>query len=74
MLSGLFIVSSVSISKDLPEKGATQENIPINIEITKADGKKCQRCWNYNKDVGKDAGHPGLCPRCMKAVENIKKG
>ncbi len=27
--------------------------------------RKCERCWHYRADVGADAGHPGLCGRCV---------
>jgi isoleucyl-tRNA synthetase len=26
---------------------------------------KCERCWHYREDTGADAGHPGLCGRCV---------
>ena len=26
---------------------------------------KCERCWHLREDVGADAGHPGLCGRCI---------
>jgi isoleucyl-tRNA synthetase len=27
--------------------------------------RKCERCWHYREDVSADAGHPGLCGRCV---------
>jgi len=26
---------------------------------------KCERCWHYRADVGRDAAHPTLCARCV---------
>jgi isoleucyl-tRNA synthetase len=26
---------------------------------------KCERCWHYRPDVGRDQQHPGLCGRCV---------
>jgi len=35
------------------------------IEVTPSAAKKCERCWHYRDDVDADAGHPGLCGRCV---------
>ncbi|MGE5027193.1 MAG: isoleucine--tRNA ligase, partial [Betaproteobacteria bacterium] len=35
------------------------------IAVTPSDRQKCERCWHYRDDVGADAGHPGLCGRCV---------
>ncbi|MHB1558919.1 MAG: zinc finger domain-containing protein, partial [Isosphaeraceae bacterium] len=29
---------------------------------------KCERCWNYRPDVGKNAEHPTLCGRCVRVI------
>ena len=31
--------------------------------------QKCVRCWQHRGDVGSNAGHPGLCGRCVSNVE-----
>ncbi len=36
------------------------------VGVSRAEGKKCQRCWMYSESVGKDAGHPEICDRCAK--------
>jgi isoleucyl-tRNA synthetase len=36
-----------------------------------ADGVKCERCWNYTTDVGKDPRFPTVCLRCAEALEAI---
>jgi len=38
------------------------------VEVLKADGSKCVRCWNYRPSVGATAAHPELCDRCVEAV------
>lgn len=38
------------------------------IKIEKADGEKCQRCWNWDISVGTQEDHPGLCERCQKVI------
>ena len=61
LLREVFIVSSLSIKKG-----------NFKIEIKKAKGKKCLRCWNWNQNVGKDKNHPELCPRCIKVLKGGK--
>jgi isoleucyl-tRNA synthetase len=62
-LAALFIVSQVVI-----EKGAGGE---LAIEVAKADGAKCERCWNYSAYVGTSPDHPTFCARCEKAVQAV---
>lgn len=68
LFNALFIVSSVEIAEDLIKDGKKAEEIPVYIKVVKADGKKCQRCWNYSTTVGNDKEHPGLCSRCRGVV------
>jgi len=35
------------------------------VDVTPSTAKKCERCWHYRDDVDTDAGHPGLCGRCV---------
>ncbi len=64
-LKSFFIVSQIEIKKG-GEKG-------ISVVVEKADGKKCDRCWNYSVRVGENSDHPQLCERCLPVVLNIKK-
>ena len=43
------------------------------IEIARADGKKCERCWNYSTHVGEDADYPTVCERCVAALREIEQ-
>lgn len=61
-LPALFIVSQTEVSKS--------EAKDLVIEVEKASGEKCDRCWNYSEARGADAEHPALCPRCAEAVRN----
>lgn len=38
------------------------------IGVVKADGQKCDRCWNYSTHVGESAEHPLICERCVAAL------
>ncbi len=43
----------------------------LGIEVARADGEKCSRCWNFTADVGSDTEVPGVCGRCATAVHEI---
>jgi isoleucyl-tRNA synthetase len=62
----IFIVSQVVLECD-PQIGA---NV-LDIEVSRADGNKCERCWNYSAEVGKDAAYPTLCERCAPVVREM---
>jgi isoleucyl-tRNA synthetase len=36
-----------------------------------ADGKKCERCWNYSVHVGEDWRWPTVCERCSAALAEM---
>jgi isoleucyl-tRNA synthetase len=37
----------------------------LSISVGASKGIKCERCWHYSDDIGADAAHPTLCPRCV---------
>jgi len=71
-LAGFFIVSQVEITQQIVE-GAVPTELPgLSVKIEKASGEKCERCWNYSKQVGKDARYPTVCERCSAALKEIE--
>ncbi|MDI9636111.1 isoleucine--tRNA ligase [Oscillatoria amoena NRMC-F 0135] len=40
----------------------------LAVGVTKADGQKCDRCWNYSPYVGQSSEHPEICERCIAAL------
>ncbi|TCI37415.1 MULTISPECIES: isoleucine--tRNA ligase [unclassified Exiguobacterium] len=38
------------------------------ISVAKADGAACARCWTYSTELGQNADHPELCPRCTEVI------
>lgn len=64
-----FIVSQVEILDEIDAPQA--ENEFVALKATKADGKKCARCWNYSVHVGEDSEHPELCERCAPVVKSL---
>jgi len=52
---------------------ALETEIPgLKIKIEKALGNKCERCWNYSEEVGKDSRYPTVCERCSQALREIE--
>ncbi len=41
------------------------------IEVSRARGKKCARCWHYAIDIGSCQQHKSLCSRCIDVLERI---
>jgi isoleucyl-tRNA synthetase len=44
----------------------------ISSSVEKADGQKCERCWHWETDIGKNPEHPTICGRCVEAVTQVK--
>lgn len=42
----------------------------LGVGIVKADGVKCDRCWNYSMHVGESSEDPTLCERCIPALQS----
>ena len=57
----IFIVSQVEV----------HEGTATSVEIQKADGQKCERCWNYSTRVGEFEKSPTVCERCAEALDEI---
>lgn len=57
----IFIVSQVEV----------HEGTEFGVEILKADGQKCERCWNYSVRVGDSEKYPTVCERCADALDEI---
>jgi isoleucyl-tRNA synthetase len=50
------------------------EAIPgLTVDVQRADGTKCERCWNYSTHVGENAVYPTICERCVKAISEIEQ-
>ena len=48
---------------------ASQDDPIALIEVSRARGTKCERCWHYEGDVGRHPEHPHLCGRCVEVLE-----
>jgi isoleucyl-tRNA synthetase len=48
---------------------ADQSDETAVIEVSRARGIKCERCWHYEGDVGQHSEHPALCGRCCSVLD-----
>ena len=62
----LFIISAVTLTE-----GTDNGTGSVKVEVKKADGQKCERCWNYSIHVGEDATYPTVCERCSAVLKEI---
>jgi isoleucyl-tRNA synthetase len=62
----VFIVSQVALAESQGQE--------IEIQVEKANGSKCERCWNYSTRVGEFKRYPTVCERCAAALEEIEAG
>ena len=58
-LHQLFIVSSVEVKEN---NGVAYDL--ATVKVTKAEGHRCERCWNIVEEVNEE----GLCPRCASIL------
>ncbi|WZZ36650.1 hypothetical protein YC2023_020051 [Brassica napus] len=76
-LQRIFITSQVellsSIEKEMVsnvqhtgEYGEGENKVWIGV--SRAEGSKCERCWNYSGQVGSFSDHPTLCGRCFNVI------
>ncbi|MCM8801473.1 MAG: isoleucine--tRNA ligase [Candidatus Omnitrophica bacterium] len=70
-LAEIFKVSQIKINlvSDLSYGIRSAVFSDIAIEAKKAEGLKCQRCWNYSLEVGSDKENPLICQRCLRALK-----
>ncbi|WP_442786340.1 isoleucine--tRNA ligase [Leptothoe sp. PORK10 BA2] len=66
LVSQVEILASADGLKDIKYRS---ESDAFGIGIVDADGKKCDRCWNYSTHVGESAEHETICERCVEALD-----
>ncbi len=77
-LRAVFIVSQL-VLRPLAEAGPdalAPEDLPealagLRLGISKAEGKKCARCWIYSTELGSDPAHAECCPRCTSVLHEL---
>jgi isoleucyl-tRNA synthetase len=75
LLASFLIVSQVQITPaDAPALNIKDvAGSLLEVAIQRADGAKCERCWNYSTHVGESADYPSVCDRCVKALVEIEQ-
>jgi isoleucyl-tRNA synthetase len=66
----LFIVSAVTLVQGASGNGSSG----VTVQVSKAPGQKCDRCWNYSTHVGEDPKYPTVCERCSAVLKEIEAG
>jgi len=64
----LFIVSAVKLVR-----GSGNGTGGVHVEVQKAEGAKCDRCWNYSTHVGEDKNYPTVCERCSAVLKELER-
>jgi len=64
----LFIVSAVELKAAPSGNGAGE----VKVEVMRASGQKCERCWNYSPRVGEDPAYPTVCERCSAVLKQLE--
>jgi isoleucyl-tRNA synthetase len=62
----LFIVSALTLVQ-----GSGNGTGGVHVEVEKAEGLKCERCWNYSTRVGEDKNYPTVCERCAAVLKEM---
>jgi isoleucyl-tRNA synthetase len=68
----LFLTSQVELldsATPLANQQYNSQSDSLGIAVVDANGKKCDRCWNFSTRVGSFAEHPLLCERCVVALD-----
>ncbi|WP_374289990.1 isoleucine--tRNA ligase [Desulfovibrio desulfuricans] len=74
-LRAFCIVSQIELQplENAPQDAYRDEEIAgLAIGVEKAHGEKCERCWIYSTELGTDAAHPTLCPRCAAVIKDME--
>ena len=58
-----FVVSNVTLN----------EGRTLKVEVSRAQGQKCQRCWQYSTRIPCDSDYQDVCPRCAGVLRELEK-
>jgi len=72
VLPALFIVSQVELINAGSGEFKSDAVPSLEVTVQRADGKKCERCWNYSTRVGENLRYPTICERCSEAIAEIE--
>jgi isoleucyl-tRNA synthetase len=62
----VFITSQARLGNGAPIDAVPAASLSgVKLKVDASPHAKCERCWHYRADVGRDSGHPALCARCV---------
>ncbi len=67
----LFLASQVELVDSveaIERANYSSKSNTVSIGVVKAEGQKCDRCWNYSTRVGEFSDDPTICERCQAAL------
>jgi isoleucyl-tRNA synthetase len=67
----LLIVSGVEFGETGDGAVPSESVDDFSVEVLRAEGTKCARCWHYTTDVGSDPEFTEVCGRCASNVRAI---
>lgn len=67
-LRTLLIVSAAQVHEGKGTGAEATNREDLQVAVSQAQGRKCERCWVYSDEVGQDPEHPTLCRRCASVV------
>ena len=68
-LANIFIVSQVFVENEKQSEVLNvYEEDGYKIEVKKAIGEKCERCWKY-RPLGNHEGYSTICDECYEAIK-----
>ncbi len=71
-LNDIFIVSQAKIVDTIDDTAYQGQEIEgLAIQVSKAAGEKCERCWRFDEIIGNDNDHPTTCKRCVQSLNKI---
>ncbi len=73
VLPALFIVSQVELVAPGPPAQRSERMPELYLAVQRAEGSKCERCWNYSVHVGQNNEFPTLCERCIPVVSALER-
>ena len=59
------VVSQLALDEDADADGVA------GVELSNADGEKCERCWKF-RELGTDPAHPSICADCAAVVNSLE--
>ena len=70
-LPSLFIVSQVELNCPTEESQYSPKTEDLRVIVSRADGKKCERCWNYSLEIGQNPAFNNICLKCSEVLKQI---